>query len=208
MNSDQLASVIRSLLKVVAGLLAAHGLQDTATLLNTPDVISAALLITSLAWSHLSHSAKDSANPPPPFGGKAALLLALALPSLLCFGCASLAPGARAVVVRAEQSITIANATFDSAVKIDNANRSFFRTNAPAFHQFCEWLRTPVVMPPLTNAEPRGLAIVQSADAVKNEYKATSSTNAYDQLIAALATVETATSEAQKLLATTQTLKP
>ena len=70
------------------------------------------------------------------------------------------------MVVRAEQSITIANATFDSAVKIDNANRSFFRTNAPAFHQFCEWLRTPVVMPPLTNAEPRGLpTLIQAGQA-------------------------------------------
>ena len=62
MNSDQISSLVRSLMKIIAGILAAHGLQDTATLLNTPDIISAALLIVSLLWSHFNHSAPATGN--------------------------------------------------------------------------------------------------------------------------------------------------
>ncbi len=145
----------------------------------------------------------NSFNPDPPLQ----VLFALLAASFLFTGCSSLDPGARAVVVRAEQSIVIANVTFDAAVHIDDSNRPFFRTNAPAFHQFAEWLRTPVVMVPLTNSLPRGLAIVSSADAVKNRYKATNSTNDYASLISSLAVVESVTGEAQKFIAETTTRK-
>lgn len=151
---------------------------------------------------------KDS-TPPPASGASTAgrvtgLLVSLGVAGLL-FGCAAIQPGSRAVVVRAEQSISVANATFDSAVRIDNANRAFFRTNAPAFHEFCEWLRRPVTLAPLTNSLPRGLAICQSANAVKLAYKRTNSTNDYAALINSLAVVEAATAQAQKFILQTST---
>lgn len=163
----------------------------------------------SAIW--LGTNTPKPASPPANISGGSsagtAILLMLAVASFAFVGCRSLDPGARAVVVRAEQSITVANASFDSAIHIDAANRSFFKTNAPAFHQFCEWLRTPVVMLPLTNSLPRGLAIVTSANAVKNRYKATNSTNDYALLISSLAVVETVTVEAQKFITQTTTQK-
>ena len=126
---------------------------------------------------------------------KIKILLVVASIAVIC-GCA-VAPGSRAVVVRAEQSISVANATLDAAVHVDQANRSFFQTNAPGFHAFCEWLREPVIIAPLTNTQPRGLAIVRSADAIKNTFKASNNTNDYAALITALALVEQTTSEAQ-----------
>ena len=139
-------------------------------------------------------------------GGATAGLFLFAASLLLIHatGCAGIAPGQRAVVVRAEQSITIANSTFDAAVHIDAGNRAFYRTNAPAFHEFCEWLRTPVVLSPLTNSLPRGVAICSSADVVKNAYKQTSGTNEYVALINSLAVVEAATAEAQKFILATK----
>lgn len=202
MNPDQIASLIRTVLKIVSGLLLAHGLTDTATLINTPDVIGALTLIVSLAWSHFSHSAAPDSPKPPSAGGTSLLLVAISVmsASVLLIGCVQIAPGNRAVIVRAEQSLAIGNATLDSAVHIDDANRSFWKTNLPAFHQFCESLRAPVLMYPLTNIYPRGVAIIKSCDAVKETYKRSNATNDYTRLISALATVETATSEAQKFI--------
>lgn len=108
------------------------------------------------------------------------------------------------VVVRAEQSIAIGNATLNAAVHVDDSNRAFFRTNAPAFHSFCEWLRTPVIVPPLRVAEPRGIAIIESANVVKQAYKHTRGTNELNQLVQALATIETATAQAQGWLTSTK----
>ena len=147
------------------------------------------------------------ASPPNPNGGSsaggtAAILAALGVASLLLIGtgCASVTPGQSSVVVRAEQSISLANATFDAAVHIDDANRAFFKTNLPPFHIFCESLRAPV------NGTPRGIAIVTSADAVKETYKRTRSTNDYAILISSLAVVDSATAEAQKFIAQTATI--
>lgn len=58
--------------------------------------------------------------------------------------CAHLQPGADPLVVRVEQGLTGAKATFDMVLHVDNADRGFWRTNAPAFHNFCSWLRTPM----------------------------------------------------------------
>ena len=143
----------------------------------------------------------------PPVTPKITALVALGLAALMFTGCAAIEPGQRAVVVRAEQSLSIADATFDTAVHIDAANRSFYKTNAPAFHEFCQWLRTPSIIAPLTNAEPRGVALVRSANAVKNRYKASGGTNDYAALINSLAIIESATAEAQKFILATQTTK-
>jgi len=216
MNTSQFLSLARWLLNSISGGVIAYTAAKSpavqgvgayvAQLITGPDAVAAVVLGITWLWGHLTHSS------PPPVSGASPksplppmVLLAVCAGGLLLTGCAHLAPGSRAVVVRAEQSITLANATFDSAIHIDDANRPFFRTNAPAFHAFCEWLRVPVVILPLTNSLPRGLAIVESADAVKNAYKQTSGTNEYAFLISSLAVVESVTSEAQKFIAQTAT---
>ena len=90
-------------------------------------------------------------------------------------GCATLQPGADPLVVRAEQLETAATASFDLVVNLDDANRTFWRTNAPAFHNFSEWLRTPIVVGPGTNTMRRGLAMISQVDAAKLQYKASTS---------------------------------
>ena len=132
----------------------------------------------------------------------------IAIACIFASGCASLDPNARAVVVRAEQSIAVANSTMNAVVHIDNANRKFFETNAPGFHQFCEWLRAPVIIPPLTNDTPRGIALVKSADAVKNAYKKSNAPGDYADLVSALAAIEAATAQAQGWLISQQGVAP
>jgi len=84
--------------------------------------------------------------------------------------CRPLDPGADPFVVRVEQSQTVANATFDFVLNLDQSNRPFWRTNAPAFHQFCEWLRTPQKYG--TNTVPRAVLIELNVSDLKLAYKA------------------------------------
>lgn len=84
-------------------------------------------------------------------------------------GCATLAPGADPFVVRVEQSQTMADVTFDFVLHIDQADRGFWRTNAPAFHNFCSWLRTPV--PYSTTNLPRVIALQVNVADLKGAYK-------------------------------------
>lgn len=84
-------------------------------------------------------------------------------------GCTHLDPGADPVVVRAEQVETGASATFELVVKTDNNNRSFWITNAPAFHNFAEWLRSPISIQGTNH--PRGIAMIFQLDADKVAYK-------------------------------------
>lgn len=98
-------------------------------------------------------------------------------------GCASLQPGADPLVVRAEQLETTANASFQLVVDVDNSDRGFWITNAPAFHNFAEWLRAPV--PVAGNpSEPRGLGFILLVDAFKLTYQANHSQS--NQLSSAL----------------------
>jgi aconitase B len=55
-----------------------------------------------------------------------------------------------------------ASATFDLLLRVDNTDRGFWRTNAPAFHQFCEWLRTPT--PYQAQTVPRCVALQLNVD--------------------------------------------
>ena len=70
--------------------------------------------------------------------------LLVTIPLVALIGCAHLLPGSDPLVVRTEQTQAGANSTFDFVLNLDNNNRGFWRTNAPAFHGFCEWLRTPM----------------------------------------------------------------
>jgi len=85
-------------------------------------------------------------------------------------GCATLDPNADPFVVRTEQVQKQADATFDFLLGVDNADRGFWRTNAPAFHNFCEYLRTPIPVSPTHNS-PRILAIERNVQDLKVQYK-------------------------------------
>lgn len=84
-------------------------------------------------------------------------------------GCAHIAPGNDPIVVRAEQLSTTGKATLDLVVNIDQADRGFWRTNAPAFHEYCEWLRTPTQVD-TGETFPRGRAILFNLDEAKQAY--------------------------------------
>lgn len=100
-------------------------------------------------------------------------------------GCASLAPGADPLVVRVEQTETGAKATLDLIVNEDDANRAFWLTNAPAFHQFAEKLRAPVSIDGTTL--PFGYAAIRSLDDIKVSYKAGAATsNTVETVLATL----------------------
>jgi hypothetical protein len=136
--------------------------------------------------------------------------LSLALAVLLVFagcsgGCATLQPGANALVVRVEQTQVIAKSTFDLVLNVDNSNRPFWTTNLPAFHGFCEYLRAPVPID-ASNSLPRGAAWLWSLDQTKLSYK--SSLSSSNALVSALAVVETGLSQAQLYLAQTQPAIP
>ncbi len=122
----------------------------------------------------------------------------LAAPALIALfeGCASLAPGADPVVVRAEQVETIAQSTLNLVVQEDQANRGFWMTNAPAFHSFAEWLRAP--MPVDGTNLPRGLAIIKQLDDVKLSYKAGAATS--NQVETVITTLQTALTQASAWL--------
>lgn len=93
----------------------------------------------------------------------------LLVAAVLLAGCASIEPGADPLIVNTERAETIAKGSFDLVAQVDNTDRGFWRTNAPAFHNFVEWLRKPE-----TNDDvvlPRGLALIWKADDLKLRYK-------------------------------------
>lgn len=94
----------------------------------------------------------------------------LILPLALLLGCATLKPGADPFVVRVEQTQSVAMSTFDFVLHLDQSNRPFWRTNAPGFHNFCEWLRTP--QPYGGTNVPRCIAMQANLDDLKAAYKA------------------------------------
>lgn len=127
--------------------------------------------------------------------------------SLLISAILTLAPGCRLLspitpgndplVVRAEQVQAGAIASFDLVLNVDQANRGFWRTNAPGFHQFCEWLRAPQVVN-ITNTAPRGVALVLSLQQVKADYKAARASS--NLLAVAMGTLSSAVNQAQAWL--------
>ena len=93
---------------------------------------------------------------------------------LLSNGCATVASGSDPLAVNAERLETVSVSAFDTVVILDNSNRSFWITNAPAFHGFCEWLRKPITIES-TNTLPRGLAMIKLVDDAKIIYQANAS---------------------------------
>ncbi len=101
---------------------------------------------------------------------------AVAAAAIVLIGCAhQLDRGADPLVVRVEQASTTGKAAFDLVLNIDHADRGFWRTNAPAFHQFCAWLREPQMTTATVNSTPvtlpRCSAMLWSLDQTKIAYK-------------------------------------
>lgn len=92
------------------------------------------------------------------------------LTSLYYTGCATIDPKADKFVVQVERSQTVAASSIDFVLNLDQENRPFWRTNAPAFHSFCSWLRTPVPYQG-TNIQ-RALVMQLNVDDLKQIYKA------------------------------------
>jgi len=184
MNQDQLSSLVRTALKILGALIVSTGLQNAGNLdaaINTPDVIGLVSLIAGMVWSHFSHT-----GTPPPTGAtggspsiKLPLLLALCC-AVLCLapGCSPIQPGADPIIVQTERAETVGKASFDLILHADNTDRAFWETNAPAFHEFCEWLRQPITIEG-TNTLPRASALILQLDDVKLDYEsARTSSNA------------------------------
>jgi hypothetical protein len=108
-------------------------------------------------------------------------------------GCAQLRPGADPIVVRAEQTEAAAKSTFDLILSVDHADRGFWRSNSPAFHAYCEWLRTPQIVF-VTNVMPRASAMIVSLNNVKHEYLLSKVYS--NALVSAIAVLEAANVEA------------
>ncbi len=135
-------------------------------------------------------------------------ILALTLGTLLAVGATTTgcrllspaAPGQDPLVVHVEQVQAISFTTLDTLLKIDDGARDFFRTNLPPFHAFAEYLRQPV--PDGTNQIRRWVSYLETVDRIKLSYLhgLTSSNN----LITALAVLESTTAEAQKQIANAQ----
>lgn len=113
---------------------------------------------------------------------------------LMVHGCATVDPGQSAFVVRVEQTQAGAKETFSFVLRTDQLDRGFWRTNAPAFHTFCEWLRTPV---PFGQMQiQRVLAVQANVQELKKTYKSTRDAGSSNQLYLAWQTLSTAISQA------------
>lgn len=121
--------------------------------------------------------------------------LIIATTALIVPGCATLAPGADPLVVRTEQVQSIAGPGIDFVLHFDNADRGFWRTNAPPFHNFCEWLRTPI---PYTNGTtlPRAILMQVNVDDLKQAYKFSKTSGNSNALYTALGTLSAALNQA------------
>lgn len=119
---------------------------------------------------------------------------AVALVALFIYGCSTVQPGEDPLVVRTEQTEATAKASFDLVLNIDHANRPFWRTNAPAFHSFCEWLRQPQTVD-LTNTLPRASALIWQLNTVKNNYMLARAGS--NDVVTALTTLQSAVNQAQ-----------
>ncbi len=112
-------------------------------------------------------------------------------------GCTTLKPGADAVVVRAEQTETMARATFETFLKVDHADRDFWREHGEAAHEFAEWLRTAQV--PGDPSSRRWIVMVSNLDEVKRNYIKRRATS--NDVVLAIGVVASAVRKAEDFIA-------
>lgn len=116
------------------------------------------------------------------------LLLVIATAAVLFTGCAGkLDPGADPFIVSIERTQTFSEGGFDLVINLDHADRGFWRTNAPAFHRFAEYLREKLPVenvPGRTNLQ-RYLLAQWQLDQAKLAYKAGKSAATSNTLVTA-----------------------
>ncbi len=117
-------------------------------------------------------------------------------------GCSTIQKGQDPLVVEAERIITVGQGSMELVTTVDEANRNFWKTNAPAFHQFVESLREKVIFNE-TNIMRRGPAILNTLNTIKLEYKASKINS--NALITAIATAQSVLNQAQLWLAQVNT---
>jgi hypothetical protein len=109
MNPDQIASLVRSVLKMAGAALAVHGLTNAANIVNGEDLSGVVITILGLVLSHFSHS--DGTTPSTPSGAsKVSVLLVfgmLAGTALFNSGCANTTPNNVAYNTVAATSVTV-----------------------------------------------------------------------------------------------------
>lgn len=131
-------------------------------------------------------------------------MIAAAALIFLSSGCASVQPGQDPLVVNVERAQTVAAPTFDMVLTVDNAQRPFWQEKAPAFHDFCEWLRQPQAVTlsdgTATNVQ-RAIAMQLNLDNVKLAYKSGRASS--NTLVTAMTTLQSAAQQASAWLTIT-----
>lgn len=186
---DQLQLIAQVVLIGLGPVLAKHGV--TVGNADVDQILGGLSLLGGILWKFWHWNATPSAIAVPI--KQVVPLLAFAAVFLGAIGCAHLQPGADPIVVNVERTETVAKSSFDLVLNVDNSKRSFFATNAPGFHNFCEWLRAPQTVEE-TNSLPRASALLVSLDDVKLAYKAGRATS--NEVYALLYTVQSAESQA------------
>jgi hypothetical protein len=138
---------------------------------------------------------EDEEAPPavPPSASRLPLWLVCGFLSLGLLGCVHLQPGADPLVVRTEQFLTSAQGTFQYVLKVDQVDRPFWQTQAPAFHAFCEELRRPTPYQ-VTNTLPQYRVALLSLADVKRDYQTAKASS--NDLFTALTTLQSVNQQA------------
>src|SRR5581483_810783 len=152
MNNDQLINLVQTILKLVAGALAAKGLGDSSLWEGiSGGILALVTWYASHKWNATPASSPTAVITSAPTSSQSgfarpAVLFVLASFCLILaamIGCAHLQPCADPVVVNVERVQTVAAPTFDLVLSTDDTARPLWAQKAPAFHDFCEWLRQP-----------------------------------------------------------------
>jgi hypothetical protein len=189
-NLQTILGLLRHLLTFGGGALVTAGLSSDGQI---TEMVGAVITLIGGGWSiwEKSQAKKAAAQAATTAGLIAILAFGVA-------GCASIDPGADKLVVRVEQTQTVAGETFDLVLTADDLNRPFWQANAPAFHEFCEWLRAPITYQSpefgATNIA-RVLMMQFQLDDVKRDYKASRASS--NDLYTAFITMKSALTQAE-----------
>lgn len=208
---DNLQLIGQVILIALGPLLAKHGVSVGNAEID--DILGAISEIAGIVWKFRHWNATPAASAAPQtiapklptsssgFARPIVLFylsaICFALAAIVIVGCAPLQPGADPIVVNVERAQTIAASTFDLVLNTDNSERAFWQQKAPAFHDFCEWLRAPqtafLADGTPTNVQ-RVIALQLNLDKVKLDYKASRASS--NDVFSALATLNSAIQQA------------
>jgi hypothetical protein len=135
MNTDQLNSLIRSILKIIGAAFVAHGLTNAGSIVNSPDVIGVVLTLAGLIWSHYSASQPPSTPPSQPTL-PLSVLLALLLPAAALVGCASAPTNAYKAEAATDATVSAAMTAWGSYVAANHPPASEEMAVRNAFEKY------------------------------------------------------------------------